>query len=111
MVMIKLLDILNEIDYPKNVFYNEKGTFFSYKKHNYRIPLIGEFQAINASMAITIAKLFDNKMPQKIIQNGLILTTWPGRFQRMSKDLPIYYDVAHNADGIKSVIKYIKVIY
>ena len=100
-----------EIDQPTKVFYNEKGTFFCHKNYDYNTPLIGEFQAINAIMAITIIKLFDINISEKIIQNGLSLTKWPGRFQRMTKDLPIYYDVAHNVDSIKLITKYLKIIY
>ena len=100
-----------EIDQPTKVFYNEKGTFFCYKNYDYNTPLIGEFQAINAIMAITIIKLFDINISEQIIQNGLSLTKWPGRFQRMTKDLPIYYDVAHNVDSIKLITKYLKIIY
>ena len=100
-----------EIDQPTKVFYNEKGTFFCHKNYDYNTPLIGEFQAINAIMAITIIKLFDINISEQIIQNGLSLTKWPGRFQRMTKDLPIYYDVAHNVDSIKLITKYLKIIY
>ena len=100
-----------EIDQPTKVFYNEKGTFFCHKNYHYNTPLIGEFQAINAIMAITIIKLFDKNISEQIVQNGLSLTKWPGRFQRMTKDLPIYYDVAHNVDSIKLITKYLKIIY
>ena len=100
-----------EIDQPTKVFYNEKGTFFCHKNYHYNTPLIGEFQAINAIMAITIIKLVDINISEQIIQNGLSLTKWPGRFQRMTKDLPIYYDVAHNVDSIKLITKYLKIIY
>ena len=100
-----------EIDQPTKVFYNEKGTFFCHKNYDYNTPLIGEFQAINALMAITIIKLFDINISEQIIQTGLSLTKWPGRFQRMTKDLPIYYDVAHNVDSIKLITKYLKIIY
>ena len=100
-----------EIDQPTKVFYNEKGTFFCHKNYDYNTPLIGEFQAINALMAITIIKLFDINISEQIIQNGLSCTKWPGRFQRMTKDLPIYYDVAHNVDSIKLITKYLKIIY
>ena len=114
-VLLKIAKKLNaeiiEIDQPTKVFYNEKGTFFCHKNYHYNTPLIGEFQAINAIMAITIIKLFDKNISEQIVQNGLSLTKWPGRFQRMTKDLPIYYDVAHNVDSIKLITKYLKIIY
>ena len=114
-VLLKIAKKLNaeiiEIDQPTKVFYNEKGTCFCHKNYNYNTPLIGEFQAINAIMAITIIKLVDINISEQIIQNGLSLTKWPGRFQRMTKDLPIYYDVAHNVDSIKLITKYLKIIY
>ena len=114
-VLTKIAEKLNvkpiEIDIPQNISFSEKGTSFQYNKFEYTTPLVGAFQAVNAIMAITIVKLFDNDISEKVIQDGLTFTSWPGRFQRMNKNLPIYYDVAHNAESIKSVLEQTKIIF
>ena len=43
------------------------------------------------------------EMKQTQIQSGLSNTKWLGRFQPLTKNLPIYYDVAHNPGGIRTI--------
>ena len=45
------------------------------------------------------------------IQRGLNETVWRGRLQKLSKALPLYYDVAHNSAGIDAMIETVKSIY
>jgi len=74
-------------------------------------PLIGFHQAINAVTAITIIKSIDQKINSSTIQKGLEKTVWMGRMQKLSTDLPLYYDVAHNPAGIFAMIDTIKSIH
>mgnify|MGYP001244030444 CR=1 FL=1 len=46
----------------------------------------------------------------KQINHGLKKTVWRGRFQKICNDPFIYYDVAHNFDGILSTINSLKFI-
>ena len=62
-------------------------------------------------MAITIAKKINNKLADQIIQSGLSKTKWPGRLQRMTKSYPIYYDVAHNQEGISLMLQAIQSLF
>ena len=91
-------------DKTKYVSIQEFGTKFSYKSKEYFTPLMGVHQSENAAMAIEIANAYDKKIDKETIQEGFSKTKWPGRMQKLSKNLPIYYDVAHNLDGIKSAI-------
>ena len=62
-------------------------------------------------MAIAIVKKINNKITHKTIQKGLAKTVWHGRLQRMSEFYPIYYDVAHNQEGIGLMLETIKSLF
>lgn len=79
------------------------GTHFIYKNQSYDIPLLGSHQALNGAAAIEAALQFDCALKVSTIRKGLEMVIWPGRLQRLSKDLPIYYDVAHNAQGLLQI--------
>ena len=100
-----------QIKEPLKVIYNQNGTSFDYKNTSYTTPLIGKFQALNALMAITIVKKINNKITNQTIKKGLTKTIWPGRLQRMSEFYPIYYDVAHNKEGIKLMLNTVKSLF
>ncbi|MEE8437856.1 MAG: folylpolyglutamate synthase/dihydrofolate synthase family protein [Candidatus Neomarinimicrobiota bacterium] len=93
-----------KVKYEKNSLKNSQGGIhFIYKNHPYDIPLLGSHQALNGAAAIEAALQFDNTLKVSTIRKGLEMVIWPGRLQRMSKDLPIYYDVAHNAQGLLQI--------
>ena len=96
-------------DDPLNISINPNGTSFSLDKKNYKTPLIGDFQAVNASLAISAVGHFDNKIKHKAICKSLRDLYWPGRLQCLSKK--IYYDVAHNESGIKATLRSFSMIY
>ena len=91
--------------------YDKNGTSFNYKNTLFNIPLIGKFQALNALLAIAIVEKINKKITNNTIQKGLSKTIWPGRLQRMSESYPIYYDVAHNQEGICLMIETMKSLY
>ena len=96
-------------DNPLNISIDSNGTSFSLAKKNYKTPLIGDFQAANASLAISAVAHLDNKIKHKSICKSLKDLYWPGRLQCLSKK--IYYDVAHNESGIKSILRSFNMIY
>ena len=108
---IKCNSAVTQINEPPNVSYNKNGTIFKYKNTLYSIPLIGKFQALNALLAIAIVEKINNKITDDTIQKGLSKTIWPGRLQRMSESYPIYYDVAHNQEGICLMLETMKSLY
>lgn len=97
--------------YLNNVKLDENGTEFSWKDSIYKTNLIGEHQASNAVLAIEAAKLFDKKIKHESIVDGSKNIIWPGRMQRLSKEKPIYYDVAHNPNGIEVVLETLSNIF
>lgn len=107
----------------KLIAVNKKNTIKKYNKQNNQWyfdfsnyghltlnNLRGEFQILNASIAIkTIEALNNNnkiKINQKNIQNGLKNAEWPGRFQFIGKNALV--DCAHNPDGFKLIVKELK---
>mgnify|MGYP001239382621 FL=1 len=87
---------------PESVKLSSDGTSFEVYGHNFKTSLIGEHQAQNAALAMATIKLFNPKISYETIGKGLKNVYWPGRLQQVSDK--IYYDVAHNENGVKSVL-------
>ena len=100
---------VSEIDEIKNIKPLKTGTEFEYKGENYRISMLGKHQTINAALAIEAARVYDEKIPSSIIDKGLSKAIWPGRIQKIIGN--VYFDVAHNGESIKSLIKTIKFLF
>jgi len=88
---------------PKKINIDHHSTGFELDKKQYFVPLIGAHQAINAGLAIRAVMHHCPEMKKTEIQSGLSNTKWFGRFQPLLKKLPIYYDVAHNPGGIRTI--------
>jgi len=71
------------------------------------LPLIGHHQIQNCILAIDISKFILNCMDDVKLNRGLSKLSWRGRLERLSKN-NIYYDVAHNYDGIKTLVDTVK---
>ena len=100
-----------EIEKPKMIKLTAQGTKFTYQNNHYETPLIGYHQAHNAALAFEACNIFLDNISTKQINHGLKKTVWKGRFQKICNDPFIYYDVAHNYDGILSTIDSIRSIY
>ena len=88
---------------PQNIIINHHSTDFELDNKKYSVPLIGTHQAINAGLAIRAVRHYLPEIKHIEIQSGLSDTKWYGRFQPLIKNLPIYYDVAHNPGGIRAI--------
>ena len=88
---------------PKKIIIDRCSTGFELDNKQYFVPLIGAHQAINAGLAIRAVMHYCPEMKKTEIQSGLSKTKWLGRFQPLIKKLPIYYDVAHNPGGIRTI--------
>ena len=96
---------------PSKVQITEWETKFKKKDQSFNIPLIGSHQAINASVGIETIQSFMHGITKEIIDDGLNKVKWPGRLQRMKKEYPIYYDVAHNFHGLQSILETMSQIF
>ena len=94
-----------------NIHLDISGTIFNVGTDSFKVPLLGHHQAMNGTLAISIAKAFKPDLSHEIIQKGLMKAQWPGRLQLLSKSPPIIYDVAHNASGISAILQTVKSLF
>ena len=98
-----------EIKGIKNVKQSIAGTEFEYNGKIYKTSLLGSHQAINASLAIEAVKTYDKQISSSTIDQGLLKAFWPGRLQKIVNN--IYFDVAHNSESIKCLVKNFKILF
>ena len=92
----------SEIDVIKSV---EDVTFFNYLGLEFELPLIGYHQVKNCVLAINIAKkLLGSSFDISKVKKSVKTIKWPGRLEKI-KNKNMYYDVAHNVEGISAMIK------
>ena len=79
------------------------------------MPLIGDHQRQNASVAIKAIELLSNKLLNAswahFIREGLKNVRWPGRLELVHEDPPILIDGAHNPDAAHALAQALKNIF
>ncbi|MBF0407888.1 MAG: bifunctional folylpolyglutamate synthase/dihydrofolate synthase [Candidatus Riflebacteria bacterium] len=88
---------------PGGQFMNSHGTSFSAsylgENQKFRIPLPGEHQIENASVAVKVIEVLQNQgitVSSTSLSKGLFNVRWPGRFQLLADDPHLVVDGAHN---------------
>ena len=89
---------------------NELGSVFKYKGYNIKLPLIGGHQVQNCVLAIDIVEFVLKGVNENILKAAISKLSWPGRMEKLSEK-NIYYDVAHNYDGIRALINTVEKIH
>ncbi|MBM7584849.1 dihydrofolate synthase/folylpolyglutamate synthase [Bacillus pakistanensis] len=102
-----------DTDKEENLQSGEKFTFISGEyKESYEISMVGRHQIENASLALKIIELLNDKygfhIDHKAVQLGLKYAYWPGRMEQISSVPLIYLDGAHNPEGVKTLIRTIE---
>ncbi|MCP3741239.1 bifunctional folylpolyglutamate synthase/dihydrofolate synthase [Rossellomorea sp. BNER] len=102
-----------ETNEEENLQAGEKFAFRSGQiKETYEISMVGRHQIENASLAIKIIELLNQKYEFNIdnnaIQLGLKNAYWPGRMEQISSIPLIYLDGAHNPEGVKTLVRTIE---
>ena len=82
---------------------NSYNSQFIYKNYDIKLTLKGEHQVFNCALAINIVEKTLDKIDSNKVKKAIHKSYWPGRMEKIS-DKNIYYDVAHNYGGIKSMI-------
>jgi dihydrofolate synthase/folylpolyglutamate synthase len=72
--------------------------------HSYTLPLIGEHQVLNGTVALAALDIVRERRPglgleSENIRQGLALVRWPGRFQVVGRRPVVVLDGAHNVDS------------
>ena len=76
-----------------------------------RLPLIGAYQYENllcAMTAVEILRLRGLKIPKEAVVGGLSRIKWHGRFEKLRDKPKVYFDGAHNPDGLALAVKTIE---
>lgn len=100
---------VTELGVLSNISATTSGTNFQYKDDQYFTSLIGDHQALNAGLAIECINQFEPELQKKIIHYGLRKVSWPARIQQLGDRL--YYDVAHNENGLAFFLKTIRSMF
>ena len=85
---------------------NEEGNIFNFRNHkNVEISLIGDHQALNASLGLMVLDFLkkDYKLDEEKIKEGLKKAKNIGRTECLSKDPLIIIDGSHNLDSIERI--------
>ena len=97
------LDVITDSDI-NIIKSDEEGTVFNYCNLEFKLPLIGDHQVKNCVLAINIAKkLLGRSFDYLKVIESVKTTNWPGRLEQVKNNM--YYDVAHNSEGIRAMIK------
>jgi dihydrofolate synthase / folylpolyglutamate synthase len=70
-----------------------KGPGFEHRE--LLLPLVGDYQPINAALAVAAAHLLDN-VADDDVRDGLASTLWPGRLQVIANEPRVILDGGHN---------------
>ncbi|MFA6803227.1 MAG: cyanophycin synthetase, partial [Candidatus Methanomethylophilaceae archaeon] len=99
------------IDDVSVISLEEDGVKMEDKGKTYVIGLPGDYQALNAAMAIeALERISCSGRVREYIADGLKDVKWPGRMQRMG-GLPIILDVTHTSAGSEVLVRNIQKIY
>ncbi|MGM9969553.1 MAG: bifunctional folylpolyglutamate synthase/dihydrofolate synthase [Anaeroplasma sp.] len=79
-------------------------TSFIYDEYEYKLKMLGKYQAYNAALAIKACNLLYGDLDKEIVSYSLYCSILPGRFEIISKEPLIIFDGAHNISAIESVI-------
>lgn len=90
------------MDYSKR----QQAKVIFVKPNNYQTKLLGEYQKINASLAVAAARQFK---PNISVKKGLLKAYIPGRLEVINKK--IILDGAHNPIKMKALVESLKKLY
>jgi len=71
----------------------------------------GEHQLANLAIAIELVNQMRKNgfdIPDEAVQKGIASARWPGRLQWLPGNPPVLLDGAHNAEGLESLVTYLK---
>ncbi len=94
---------------PKSIRATLEGTHFDVgERRNLFIPLLGLYQPSNASTVLAAVDLLKKEgfpVSEEALHKGLSSVSWRGRFERLSFDPYIFFDGAHNPNGIDACVQ------
>lgn len=80
----------------------------------YHIPLLGEHQVINATVALAALDIARRRLPgltDQAIRSGLEQVEWPGRFHILHRRPVVVADGAHNVASVRQVRQTVEALF
>ncbi len=104
---------LTRLDHVTGVFYTHADVkkihdlplVFQHEGETYKVGLLGDFQMLNALLAVKAVGYLLPDIGLDTIKKGLEKATWPGRLERMASEKLIYLDGAHNSHALDALAK------
>lgn len=86
---------------------------FSYKEKEYKLRMLGEYQAANCTVVIEVLNILINKygfskIDEESIKRGFLNTRWNCRMEKVCENPLTIIDGAHNKSGSKMLANEIK---
>jgi len=78
-----------------------------------KTPLCGEHQVYNAAVAVKVLSELNKEgynINEDIIKKGIANAKWPARMEKLSDNPCVFFDGAHNIDGMQSFVKSVKLL-
>ena len=79
------------------------GTTFRFRNREVHIPLVGLYQTRNTATVLTAVDLLRQAglvIPEAAVTEGLSSVRWKARFEMLSREPLVFYDGAHNPQGV-----------
>jgi len=92
---------------------NISGNEFVYDGRCYKTELIGKYQVLNATTAITACEHLmsqEYKITYENIKKGIYRAKWPARFEILGRSPLVIADGSHNSDGMNAFVETAKEI-
>ncbi|WP_028783358.1 bifunctional folylpolyglutamate synthase/dihydrofolate synthase [Thalassobacillus devorans] len=104
---------LNHEFFVKHERSDEAGEHFYFSNRSYQSRLLtssmkGRHQEANAGTAIEIMEVLRDKgypFRPEDYYNGIMSTSWPGRFEKISESPLVILDGAHNEEGMETLMR------
>ena len=92
------------------------GTIFDFGDlHDLHLSLLGAYQPQNAATVLTAMEILSEsagmRIPEKAIRQGLESVVWHARFERLETDPQVFFDGAHNPQGIAAAAQSIRTYF
>lgn len=90
------------------------GQSFVYENNEYRIPLTGEYQLFNASVALKTLEVLRSrgwKISEEAVAEGLAGLCWPARMELLWDDPLFFLDGGHNPQCIEALAGNLKELF
>jgi dihydrofolate synthase/folylpolyglutamate synthase len=75
------------------------GQEFRIQDMEFKIPLLGSYQVLNAAVAYAALKQSGLNVSDAALQEGFSRVKWPARFEVARREPPVVFDSAHNEDS------------